>query len=897
MTHNPVLDAGELYRVLAENATDAIVTIDAESVILSVNPAGERLFGYGAPELLGTSLTRLMPEAYRTRHRAGMARYLETGTRHIPWQAVRLPILTRDGRELPVEISFGEFVSDGQRIFSAILRDLSERLAAEAALAASAEQLQGQAIELEQQIEEAQAIGEELEQTNEELRFANAELGQARIVADASALRTRQLQGLTASLARARTMDEIAAVVVREAVHATGAATGMLALRDASTNEAVMLEETGLPGSLKADYARFPISRDSPTAECLRTNAPIFLRQREGPDGLLARYPALRGVWDSVGRSALATVPLRVGDEAIAAMSFTFAEPQAFDDDDQDFFFTLAAQGAQAIARIRAFEAERRERQRSESIVEAITDGFATVDTQLRMTYVNTRAAAMFGVARDALTGRDITTLPGASDSPFVHLLRKVIAERRSHELEAYGTITGRWLAMRAYPADDGGVIVYFQDITDRRRQQEASSFLAEASRLLVSSRSQETTLKHLAQAVIPRLGDWCAVDLVERFSGKDAADLRRVEILHHDPDKAVIVEEYRRLYPPDARDGFWGAVTSALDGESVVLPVVSDDMLVAGTRDARHLALIRALGVSSVMIIPLVVADRVLGTLTLCAATTGRRFDDVDRRLAEDLAGRAANAVEHARLLEEAEAANAAKSEFLRTVSHELRQPLNAIAGLLQLWELGIRGTLTPQQHEDLSRIKRNQHQLTMLIEDLLSFARLEAGKLDVRRETVRLAPVLEGLASALPLDLDAQQVRYASEVLDPTLTVIGDADRLHQVLVNLVTNAIRATPPGGQIDVSCVELSGTVQLRVRDTGIGIPAAMLESIFRPFIQVGRALNQPKDGVGLGLAISRGLVEAMGGTLTAESEVGLGSTFAVTLPIGASDWPLERAST
>ncbi|MEP6990408.1 MAG: HAMP domain-containing sensor histidine kinase [bacterium] len=234
--------------------------------------------------------------------------------------------------------------------------------------------------------------------------------------------------------------------------------------------------------------------------------------------------------------------------------------------------------------------------------------------------------------------------------------------------------------------------------------------------------------------------------------------------------------------------------------------------------------------------------------------------------------------------MLERAEAANAAKTEFLRTVSHELRQPLNAMAGLLQLWELGLRGTLSPQQVDDLERIKRNQQQLATLIEDLLSVARLEAGKLSVTSEPVAIASLLEGLRAAVSLDLDARGIEYSIPTVDTSMVAIADPGRLHQVLVNLLTNAMKATSRGDRVDVTCVAEPDVVRIRVRDNGSGIPSDMLDAIFTPFVQVGRALNQPREGAGLGLAISRGLVETMGGTLGAQSEVGVGSTFTVTIP-------------
>ena len=1018
----PDLDLGALYGVLAESTPDTIISIDEHGTVLSLNPSGERLFGYAASEVIGRPLSELMPERLRARHTAGVARYLKTGEKHIPWKAVRVPVLTRDGREIPVEISFGEFVSGGHRLFSGIIRDITERLAAEAALADGAEQLQQQATELEQQIEEAQTMSEELEQTNQELHEVNRSLEQARAVAEEAAtiLRSREeefralansiptlawmarpdgwifwyndrwyeytgtvpeqmegwgwqrvhdpavlpdvlaewsrsiatgesfemtfpllgadgvfrpfltrvsplrnteheivrwfgtntdierehaarraaeqaatrmrlLQGLTALLANARTVDDVASITVAQAVQASGAATGMFAMHDESTGEVVIVRQSGLPAGVLDSYRRMSVSATTPAAECIRTGTPVFVGTRDGPDGLIARFPGLEAVWDQIGRSAVASVPLVTGDRVRAAMSFTFAEPQKFSADDREFLMALAGQGAQALERVESFAAEQRERRRSESIVESITDGFATFDGELRFTYVNARAANMINLPAESLLGRSVASLDRSAGSPFIDAIRTVLAERRPHSVEGFGTIMGRWLDMRLYPADDGGVVVYFQDITDRRRQQDASSFLAEASRLLGSSTDHRQTLLNLAHAAVPRLGDWCAIDLLDDpDSTLVPPAMTRVSLVHEDPKKLELAEEFQREYPPDWSGKRPNAVADALRGEAILIPEITDQILVAGAIDDRHLELLRSLGLTSVMIVPLLAGGRALGAITFVAGESGRRYTDDDLALAKDLAGRAATAVEHSMLLERAEAANVAKTEFLRTMSHELRQPLNAMGGLLQLWEMGLRGALTEAQQSDLERIKRNQHQLATMIEDLLSFARLEAGRLEVEMTTVALDAVLRALDPLVSLDLETHGIAYEYRSCDETLTALGDIERIHQVLVNLVTNAIRAMPSGGRITVSCEpDRSGDfVGIAVSDSGVGIPADKLESIFVPFVQLGRALNQPREGAGLGLAISKALAEAMGGTLMATSEVGVGSTFVLRLRRG-----------
>jgi PAS domain S-box-containing protein len=203
----------------------------------------------------------------------------------------------------------------------------------------------------------------------------------------------------------------------------------------------------------------------------------------------------------------------------------------------------------------------------------------------------------------------------------------------------------------------------------------------------------------------------------------------------------------------------------------------------------------------------------------------------DVTERVRLDQAERAARAA--------AEEASRVKSEFLAVMSHELRTPLNAIGGYAELIELGIRGPVTEAQRDDLRRIQQSQKHLLGLINEVLNYARVEGG--------------------ALSYDLE-------------------------QVLLNLLSNAVKFTPPGGQIELECGEVDGRVALCVRDTGIGIAPEKLESVFEPFVQIGRTLNAPAEGTGLGLAISRDLARGMGGDLVAESEEGTGSVFTLTLP-------------
>jgi PAS domain S-box-containing protein len=256
---------------------------------------------------------------------------------------------------------------------------------------------------------------------------------------------------------------------------------------------------------------------------------------------------------------------------------------------------------------------------------------------------------------------------------------------------------------------------------------------------------------------------------------------------------------------------------------------------------------------------------------------------DLTDRRAAQE------RAIEAARKAAASEEANRAKSGFLAAMSHELRTPLNAIGGYTDLLSMGVRGSVTQEQLDDLQRIKRSQQHLLGIINDILNFSRMEAGQITYEYSAVQLSSVIEGVGHMIEPQAASKNIELALAACATDVVAWADKSKVEQILLNLLSNAVKFTKEGSVSLLCDCDDQESVGIAVKDTGVGIPSDELERIFEPFVQVGRSLTQAHQGTGLGLAISRDLARAMGGDITVSSEIGKGSVFRLTLPRARSD--------
>ena len=669
------------------------------------------------------------------------------------------------------------------------------------------------------------------------------------------------LANLTDALSRATSVEQVYTVSLDCLQDALGVERASILLFDADD----VMSFVAWRGI--SDSYRRAVNGHTPWRPETENPEPVLVPDAEA-DPSLARYI---DVFRAEGIRALGFFALTHRDRVIGKFMLYYAAPHEFTTEEVALAKTIAGQISFGVTRILAEQAIESERERLMAMVANVPGMvWETIGppTEQKVSFVS-----------DGIL--ELTGYPAEEWERDPHFWERIIVERLGGDLERLVETSIRdgipaihhykirrrdgrivWVEVRSAHKIINGTLVsrgVTMDITARKHAEQRNAFLTQASGVLSASLDYERTLAEVADLVVASLGDWCAIDVVEH------GELSRIAVAHRDPETT---EEFQRL-----RDELEMAV-----GRQVIennAPVLMRGPTIAfGGLPCE----------SAVVVVPVTAAGHAFGAISIAACNPAHRYDEEDMAVAAELGRRAGYAIEHARLYREAQAANRAKDEFLATLSHELRTPMTSALG----WASLLRLADTPPETFQLAieTIERSIRAQAKLIDDIFDVSLIVTGKLKLQMAPVDLPRVIQAAIQTIQPSLSAKALRLEVVYDAGEKTLLGDASRIQQVIWNVLSNAVKFTPPGGTIRIEVRQsFDDRVQISIRDTGQGIPRQLLPFVFERFRQGDSSSTRSHSGLGLGLAIVKNIVELHGGSVTAESEgEGKGSVFTVSFP-------------
>ncbi|HMN69486.1 MAG TPA: response regulator [Bdellovibrionales bacterium] len=551
-------------------------------------------------------------------------------------------------------------------------------------------------------------------------------------------------------------------------------------------------------------------------------------------------------------------------------------------------------------------ESLRQSQQFLDSVVENIPNMLFVKDAKhLRFVRFNRAGEELLGYPRENLIGKsDYDFFPKSEADAFTAKDRAVLEDSRVVDIpeEPLSTKTGiRYLHTKKIPilSADGRPLYLLgisEDITERktvveervaRAEAEKTAarlqFLEQASRALSQSLHLPDTLNAFTQIVVEHMADWCEIVLV----GEDDQTIEVVVQANRDPARGQSRLEFRNDFEPSRNDAY-GVGRVIHSGEPQFYADLNADILDQGVLEPVRRASLKALGLHSVIIVPIKAYGGVMGALTLATAAGGRTFGEFDLSLATDLAKRAALAIENSRLFMKAQEASRAKSAFLANMSHEIRTPLGAMLGFA---ELLADEKLAPQNMKYVQTVLKNGRQLLRIVDEILDLSKVESNHVAIENIEFSLPTLIEEVMSLLEVQAREKSLRFRVQgVADLPERAVSDPTRLRQILFNVIGNAIKFTARGS-IDIRIeakanAEGRSMVKIEVQDSGIGMTEIQREKLFEPFMQADSSMTRRFGGTGLGLFVSRRLARLLGGDVVlSDSDPARGSLFTITVNV------------
>lgn len=619
----------------------------------------------------------------------------------------------------------------------------------------------------------------------------------------------------------------------------------------------------------------------------LSTGLPILIHD---PEVALLREPApdeeLLRLTLKMGIRSRIIVPLKARGEIIGAMTWLSAEAERrYTIADLKIAEEVALRAAYAIDNARLYEAQKLANRRLNDLLNglqaSVWEGHG--DPISEVTFVNQPAEGLFGYPAGKLKDPDFSRRMILKEdyARMIAQYAEGITMRRDFEVEyrarrADGRIIWVRDMVRVSQAEDGRTMVraVTTDFTAHKQAEERLRILEETGRTLDASLDYETTLTNVTGVIVPALADDCLI-----FLESSEKKLELVSAAHSDPARTEIAREFFRHYPL-VGNADQPIYTVHRTGQSLLMSDAIGTIAASIAHSRKQYEASIGTAVNAGLAVPLTSRGQILGVMVWICIESERHYSKDDVKLAEEIANRAAIAVDNARLFKAAQDGVAARDRFLAMLGHELRNPLNSISIVAKMLE---RESLSDERLSKLrTLIGRETRQLSTLVDDLLDVSRVLAGKMSLTLQSVDLTSLVRESAQSFE-DLARQRdLKLAVSIPDEPISIVGDPVRMHQLIANLVTNAIKFTEPTGHIEVALRSDADSALLSVRDTGIGIAPEMLDRIFEPFAQAALA---PPHGLGLGLSVVKQVAQLHGGKITASSDgVGKGSEFTVRLP-------------
>lgn len=516
-------------------------------------------------------------------------------------------------------------------------------------------------------------------------------------------------------------------------------------------------------------------------------------------------------------------------------------------------------------------------------IVESSDDAIIGLSTEGIITSWNNGAKRLYGYRGEEAIGQSASMLiaPEKKDD-FPKIMRKISQGISIDHYETQRITKKRRIldvSITVSPIRDKnekiiGASKITRDITDRKNSENNLRFLSDASKLFSSSLNYKTTFQNIVKLAVPQIADWCSVDIIEDDR------LIQISLAHKDPGKIRLVKAMHKKYPPNANT-MQGIPKVLTTGKTEFYPTITDEMLVQYAADPFHLRMLREIGFRSLIITPLIVNNKCIGTMTFVTSSSQRHYTKNDLILTEELARRASLAIENATLYQNAQKAIIIRDEFISVASHELKTPITSlkIYGQVLRQQTEKRGEYELLKYFDKMEAQINK--LNMLVGDLLNVSKIQHGKIDYQMEKFNLMEIVQEAKESIQATAQKHEIIIYGRIAKK---VYGDRYRIYQVLANLLTNAVKYSPKANNVLIHLIPKKQLALITVQDFGIGIEREHQSKIFNQFYRVTTTKEKTYPGLGMGLYIAHEIIKRHGGKMTVVSQKDKGSQFSFTLP-------------